>query len=530
MAVEFISKGTWAWNTAAISLNVPSGYQEGDLLLCFVESANEAVTIPSGWTECPSSPIGNGTAGAAGAVRLTMFYKFASSSESAVTVADSGNHTTGLMTCWRGVDSTTPFNASANGVSADSASKSFPSVTTTVSNAMIINAIGLDNDSNSTNVVYSWANANLESITELHDQTTATGAGGGFAIAYGIKATAGSIGNTTATAAIRVDVYITLALTPYVAPSNDKTIDGSISQSSTVVSSYIKKSIPICQIYQWSSTVVEYTKNRKFVAEISQGSTVVSALTKQEDGATDYDLSASISQGSTVSAQNTKAINLVGGISQGQTVVAENKKSIYILAQVGQGSTVVSHVVKYEPSYDYDLTAEIGQSSEVVANLKKQSSLLGQVTQSSDVGASLTKQASIVGQVAQDESVVAQASKHIQVIASISQGSTVYSFITKEELEKTISASVEQQSSVVASVSKQINITAYIEQISVVLARISRGSTTRLIHPIRLTSSFKGGVRHGMIMPEPLGSVTQLKGAIKSQTRFNQPIRKELKF
>jgi hypothetical protein len=607
MAVEFIAKNSFASSTGTVTIYLPT-HSQGDLLLLFVESADENITTPSGWTECPSSPSGtngqhsimpsasgnweqgayskgggapvssttdirtlttlknpimsntdylltcssglsytntgiavfnssdffqnffpitNGSVAittsttanyfkvtarksddstftvselsnhsidikySMGGVRIAVFYKFAGASESSFTLADSGNHTTAFVASFRGVDTINPINAHANGFDTSArTNKSFPSITTTVANAMIINAIGLNHDGNSTATLSSWANANLESVTELMDQVVLTGSGGGIGASYGVKASAGSVGNTTATSAFSaVDTYITLALTPYVEPVEDYQLVAEVSQASTVVSVDSKQS--------------------NLIASVSQPSTVVTAYTKAE-GATDYDLVASISQGSTISAQNRKAINLVGGISQGQTVVAQNKKSIYVLAQVSQGSTVVSHVVKYEPSYDYDLTAEIEQSSEVVASLKKQSSLLGQVSQSSEVGASLEKQTSIVGQVNQDESVESQASKHIEVVASIEQGSTVYSFVTKEELEKSISASVEQSSSVVASASKQSNGTALIEQVSVVLARISRGSTTRLIHPIRLTSSFKG--------------------AIKSQTRFNQPIRKELKF
>ena len=297
---------------------------------------------------------------------------------------------------------------------------------------------------------------------------------------------------------------------------NDKEIDGAISQASTVAVANTKKTNLVLGISQASTVVSADTKKTNLVASVSQPSTVVTAYTKSE-GATDYDLVASIEQGSTVSAQNTKAINLVGGISQGQTVVAQNKKTIYILAQVSQGSTVVSHVVKYEPSYDYDLTAEIGQSSEVVASLKKQSSLLGQVSQSSEVGASLTKQTSIVGQVTEDESVVSQASKHIQVIASISQGSTVYSFVTKEELEKTISASVEQQSSVVASVSKQINITALVEQLSTRESVLQRISASRLTTIIRIAEKLQF---KEIVLSENLGS--KKTGSIQ----FDEPIRK----
>ena len=331
---------------------------------------------------------------------------------------------------------------------------------------------------------------------------------------------------------IRYTSTVGLAEIPFEEPSEEvENYNGvaEISQASTVVSVNSKQSKLVASVSQPSTVVTAYTKAESsedydLVAEVNQSSSVVANLSKQVSSI------ASVEQVSTIEAQNTKAINLASEVSQPSTVVAqankltylvadisrlssvsaENKKSTYLVAEINQGSTVYSTVSAEVPTYEFDLVASVNQSSSVFTSLNKQSSLLGQV--------------------AQDESVESQASKHIEVVASIEQGSTVYSFVTKEELEKTISASVGQQSSVVASVSKQSDITALIEQISVVLARISRGSTSRIIRPIRLTSSFKGGVRHGMTMPEPLGKALQLKGAVKSQTRFNQPIRKELKF
>ena len=83
MAITYVGKSSsMASGTGDISVAVPSGVQEGDLLLLLVHSCNQSITTPSGWTELANSPQGTGSAGAAGGVRLGVFTKTAGSSES----------------------------------------------------------------------------------------------------------------------------------------------------------------------------------------------------------------------------------------------------------------------------------------------------------------------------------------------------------------------------------------------------------------------------------------------------------------
>ena len=311
----------------------------------------------------------------------------------------------------------------------------------------------------------------------------------------------------------------TFPIIPFEEPSEEvENYNGvaEISQASTVVSVNSKQSKLVASVSQPSTVVTAYTKAESsedydLVAEVNQSSSVVANLSKQVSSI------ASVEQVSTIEAQNTKAINLASEVSQPSTVVAqankltylvadisrlssvsaENKKSTYLVAEINQGSTVYSTVSAEVPSYDYNLVASVEQSS--------------------DVGASLSKQSSLVGQVAQDESVVAQASKHIEVIASIEQGSTIYSFVTKEELEKTISASVEQSSSVVASVSKQSDISALVEQLSTIESVLQRISASRLTTIIRIAEKLQF---KEIVLSENLGS--KKTGSIQ----FDEPIRK----
>ena len=194
--------------------------EQGDLILIFLESANEAFTAVTGYLQAPSSPQSLGTAAAANATRLTIFYKFADGTETTYVTGDSGDHNAVGSLVIRGVDRVNPFNANAGDTAAAPGGvapfiSTCPAVTTTVPECMIIIAVATDYDANSTAVFSNPTNANLTSLTERIDGTTAQQDGGGLGVFTGLKATAGSTGTTTVTqVASEETARITLALAP----------------------------------------------------------------------------------------------------------------------------------------------------------------------------------------------------------------------------------------------------------------------------------------------------------------------------
>lgn len=221
MAITLITGNTPpAGGISTVVVVLPNaGTSIDDLLFIAVESANETIATPSGWTQVTNSPQSIGTAATAGGVRLALFYKWVTvaGAQADVTLADSGNHTVGFSFGFRGVDKATPIEASAGGTVTANASLSFPAVTTLTNGACVVNVFGNDRDLASSANISAWTNANLESITELADTTISNGVGGGLGVAYGIKTTAGSTGNTTATNAVAVNgCYLTVALKPAV--------------------------------------------------------------------------------------------------------------------------------------------------------------------------------------------------------------------------------------------------------------------------------------------------------------------------
>lgn len=213
----FVAKGAFTSGTAGITVAVPAGIRNNDLLMLFCESANQAITAPAGWTEVGTQASqATGTAAAAGGVRLAVFWKIASGVEASVAVADSGDHNTGIMMAFRGVDPANPFGSATPVSRIDSTATTamtWATLTTTTANNLIVMATALDADAASTTTVGTVTAAGLTSITEQHDQTVIDGAGGGIHVATGIRAAAGAIGTMAATGSTSTTHgYLTMAL------------------------------------------------------------------------------------------------------------------------------------------------------------------------------------------------------------------------------------------------------------------------------------------------------------------------------
>lgn len=211
---SYVGKGAFQSGTTGLTVPVPTGIRNDDMLILIVETANQAITAPTGWTEFTNSPQSTGTAAAAGGVRLGAYWKIASGAEASVSVADSGDHQTAIMFAVRGVDPSSPIDTTAGRVDATATTAmSWQTLTTTNANEMILMLTANDQDLAGTAQVGTITAASLTGITEIHDQTVIAGAGGGVHAAYGFKATAGSIGTMTATGAASVThAYLTVAL------------------------------------------------------------------------------------------------------------------------------------------------------------------------------------------------------------------------------------------------------------------------------------------------------------------------------
>jgi len=149
---SFVAKGTFASGIGTVSPGMPAGISTDDLLLLFVHSANQAIAAPTNnsWTEItPSGSPFRGTAGAAGGVRLQIFYRFVDGSEVLETVPDSGDITAAIILAYTNVNTTTPFDGvTAVGYNAvASTTLTMTGITTSTNEAMVVHGVALDLDS-----------------------------------------------------------------------------------------------------------------------------------------------------------------------------------------------------------------------------------------------------------------------------------------------------------------------------------------------------------------------------------------------
>lgn len=200
-APTFVAAGTAAGGTGTISPGLPSGWTAGDFHLLFVETANQALSAPSGWTPVPGSPVGTGAAGASDATAMHAFYREAASGDAAPTVGDSGDHQVARIYGFRGVDGVSPIEAVATSLDeTGSTAIVLPSVTVDESNCMIVMAATNATDT-TTSQFSGWTNSALLSVTDRGDADTTSGNGGGLGVASGVMRFAGATGTGSATLA-----------------------------------------------------------------------------------------------------------------------------------------------------------------------------------------------------------------------------------------------------------------------------------------------------------------------------------------
>lgn len=208
----YVARDTAVGGTGDLTLAMPAGIAAGDLLLLVVETADEAVATPSGWTVVTSSPQA-----VTAATRLSAFWKRASATEPSVVITDPGDHGVSCILAFRGCATTgDPFDVVIPGTEAVSdTSLSATGGTTTRDNCLMVVVVVGDADVAAATHYSAWTNADLASITNRLDTSSTLGNGGMLAVTTGTKATAGAFGATTATSDTAAQkAFMTLALRP----------------------------------------------------------------------------------------------------------------------------------------------------------------------------------------------------------------------------------------------------------------------------------------------------------------------------
>ena len=183
--------------------SMPS-HQADDILVFYVETNNEAVTV-SGWTEAGSSPaINAGT----NPTRLTVFWKRATGSGTTAPSTNSlTDHAIGGVAVYRGcVTSGDPWDVTNSSTGGTSTSVSIVGATTTVDYCRIIVAACSTRDFAGAAFNTDWANTSINPITgSTLNNGTDDGTGGSLLVVDGYKPNAGAYSATTVTQATAVE-------------------------------------------------------------------------------------------------------------------------------------------------------------------------------------------------------------------------------------------------------------------------------------------------------------------------------------
>jgi hypothetical protein len=202
----FVAAGTAA-NTAtgggtSITPGLPAGIAADDILVVAIEAANEPINATTGWTNIGSGTVAQATGLITG---LTLrWHRYTGSAPSTTFTLTTGNHLVGRIAAFRGcVTAGSPINGTPAVLSDNGTTTAFsiPAGTTSVADCLVVAAVATGTDVTSLVHATGWTNASLASpaVTEFFDNWNATGNGGGFAAAYGGKATAGAYNATTGT-------------------------------------------------------------------------------------------------------------------------------------------------------------------------------------------------------------------------------------------------------------------------------------------------------------------------------------------
>jgi len=198
--ITFVSasplEANWS-ETSTLSVTTPSGVVAGDVMIANIASSTTgaAVTAPAGWTLIRSAASTNGGNG----IRHASYYRVVTSAaEPASYVWNVGavRSNSGSITAWRGVDTTTPIDASAQQLlGSNGATETAPTVTTTQANGVVLRAYAHRGPSNNppamtlTTPTSNTLRAGARSYTSAHGQYSRA------------QAAAGASGTATSTCA-----------------------------------------------------------------------------------------------------------------------------------------------------------------------------------------------------------------------------------------------------------------------------------------------------------------------------------------
>jgi hypothetical protein len=221
------SVGAEFHSTGVPTATLPSVHTTNDILVLVLQSSNEQISKPTNYNRLgPQTCIG--ASATAGSTRMAIFWKRDGGSESAPTIADSGDHTYGFMFAVRGCPTSgDPFHFLANGEnrtasitwqSPGAGGLALGKVATTIPNCLMTFLFGHAVDT--TGGISSGESGTGITVAEQFDGSTTDGTGGGLVMLSGTLATPNSGVSAASTITSSVTVSTTIAWLPADADSH----------------------------------------------------------------------------------------------------------------------------------------------------------------------------------------------------------------------------------------------------------------------------------------------------------------------
>ncbi|MBS0307637.1 MAG: hypothetical protein JSS58_01585, partial [Proteobacteria bacterium] len=243
-AITFVGTSVQAFNSSAVSslsFSPPAGATIGDLMLVQLAvrggTGITSLTPPAGWNVA-ADRVDNGTS-----LMQIVYYRVVTASETTpYTWSFTSNRAAGDMIVYRGVDTSTPINASGGQANASSTSVTAPSITTTVTGTTLVGFFSTTNGGTSITAPCSP----LPCMNGRYANQTGAGPNGvAIEISDATQAAAGATGSRTGTATVAADnIGQLVALKPAVTvsiPGRFNTFESSTAPASAITGSIYTK-------------------------------------------------------------------------------------------------------------------------------------------------------------------------------------------------------------------------------------------------------------------------------------------------
>lgn len=199
--LQYVGVGTASQSSGSISLSLPAGIQDNDILVMFQESGDGSQPTHTDWTPIVFHSNFGCSIGA-------YWHRYDSGDPPNTSISAVDNHQVSACAAFRGCPASgSPVNATAAASDGfGSSSYSITGPTTTIDGAVVCAVVALSDD---LRLISSYTDATLDNENEIVEQGTSQGDDGKLGVMYGFRTTAG--GGNISVSLTGTDSYVGIA-------------------------------------------------------------------------------------------------------------------------------------------------------------------------------------------------------------------------------------------------------------------------------------------------------------------------------